>query len=191
MIMLIKRKIRAQLEYGKRTSSLFRATGGTVAGKELLETCGKAYTIIKKDIHELKMICVCGELYGLTPPKLPEEIELKSYLPDIYEHYAACDMAVVVGGGTTTAELTALRCPFIYFPLENQFDQQIYISERLERHGAGIKMRYFQTTPDRLAQTIIENIGKEVKWKQIPLDGAQNAARLINNLLFNTHTAIA
>ncbi len=185
-----KSKIRAKLGYGKEPL-LICATGGTAAGKELIETCGKAYTIIKRDIHDLKMICVCGELYGLTPPKLHEEIELKSYLPDIYEHYAACDMAVVVGGGTTTVELTALRCPFIYFPLENQFDQQIYISERLERHGAGIKMRYFQTTPDRLAQTIIENIGKPVKWKQIPLDGAQKAAQLINNLLINAHTAIA
>ena len=158
------------------------------AGKELLEICGEAYTIIKKDIHDLKMICVCGELYGLTPPKLPEGIELKSYLPDIYEHYAACDFAVVVGGGTTTVELTALHCPFVYFPLENQFDQQIYIAERLERHGAGIKMRYFQTSPDRLAQTITENIGKDVNWKQIPIDGAQKAARLINNLLVDSTT---
>lgn len=184
-----KAGIRSKLGYGKEPL-IICATGGTAAGKELLEICGKAYTIIKKDIQDLKMICVCGELYGLTPPNLPEGVELKSYLPDIYEHYAACDFAVVVGGGTTTGELTALRCPFIYFPLEKQFDQQIYIAERLKRHGAGIKMRYFETTPESLSQTIIENIGKDMKWTQIPIDGAKKAARIINNILFNAHDAL-
>jgi UDP-N-acetylglucosamine:LPS N-acetylglucosamine transferase len=177
-----KAKIKAKLGYGKEPL-LICATGGTCAGKDLIELCGKAYTILKADIRDLRMVAVCGELYGSKPPMLPPGVELHHYLPNLYEHYAACDMAVVVGGGSTTVELTALRRPFVYFPLENQFDQQLYVAERLARQGAGIKMRFYETTPESLAEAIRKNIGKEVTWAPIRVDGAQKAAKLINQIL--------
>ena len=177
-----KAKMKAKLGYGKEPL-LICATGGTFAGKELLELCGKAYTILKEDIPDLHMVAVCGELFGTKPPELPPGVELHSFIPDLYEHYAACDVAVVVGGGTTTAELTALRRPFIFFPLENQYDQQIYIADRLARQGAGIKMRYYETTPKALADVIKNNIGKEVTWPLIRADGAEKAAKLIIEIL--------
>jgi UDP:flavonoid glycosyltransferase YjiC (YdhE family) len=80
---------------------------------------------------------------------------------------------------TTTIELAALRRPFVFFPLENQFDQQLYVVSRLDRLGAGIKMRFFQTTPALLAQTIRDNMAKEVEWPPIRTDGAKKAADLI------------
>jgi UDP-N-acetylglucosamine:LPS N-acetylglucosamine transferase len=180
-----KAKIRAKLGY-RPGPVLICATGGTSAGKELLELCGKAYAILKEDFPDLHMVAVCGELFGTKPPKLPPGVELHSYIPDLYEHYAACDMAVVVGGGTTTVELTALRRPFVFFPLENQFDQQLYVADRLARQGAGIKMRFYETTPQVLAETILKNIGKEATWPPIRTDGAQKAARLINQMLDGT-----
>jgi len=178
-------RIKTRLGYGKKPL-LICATGGTCAGKELLELCGKAYTILKADIPDLHMVAVCGELYGSKPPTLPAEVELHHYLHNLYEHYAACDMAVVVGGGTTTIELTALRRPFVFFPLENQFDQQLYVADRLARHSAGIKMRFYETTPEALAETIKKNIGKEATWPPIRTDGAERAAKLINEILTET-----
>jgi UDP-N-acetylglucosamine:LPS N-acetylglucosamine transferase len=145
--------------------------------------CGKAYTILKAGIPDLRMVAVCGKLFGKNPPDLPPGVELHSYIPDLYQHYAACDLAVVVGGGTTTIELTALKRPFIFFPLENQFDQQLYIADRLARQGAGIKMRYYETSPNSLAETIRQNIGKKVEWTAIRTDGAERAAKLINQIL--------
>ena len=180
-----KAKMKTRLGYGKEPL-LICATGGTCAGKELLELCGKAYSILKGDIPDLRMVAVCGELFGTKPPELPPGVELHNYISDLYQHYAACDIAVVVGGGTTTVELTALRRPFIFFPLENQFDQQIYIADRLARQGAGIKMRFYETTPEALAETIKKNIGKEVTWPPIRTDGAEKAAKLINEILNGT-----
>jgi UDP:flavonoid glycosyltransferase YjiC (YdhE family) len=177
-----KVKIRAKLGYGKEPL-LICATGGLSAGKELLELCGKAYTILKENIPDLHMVAVCGELFGSRPPELPSGVELHHHIPDLYKHYAACDMAVVVGGGTTTAELTALRRPFVFFPLENQFDQQLYIADRLARQGAGIKMRFYETTSKSLAEVVLRNIGKEASWPPIRTDGAQKAAKLINQIL--------
>jgi UDP-N-acetylglucosamine:LPS N-acetylglucosamine transferase len=177
-----KARIRTKLGYGNEPLVVC-ATGGTSAGMEMLEKCGKAYILLKKEIPNLRMLCVCGELYGRKPPELPPEVEVQSLIPNLYEHYAACDMAVVVGGMTTTIELTVLRRPFVYFPLENQFDQQLYVTSRLTRLGAGIKMTYFRTTPEALAQTIKANIGKEVDWEPIRTDGAAKGAELIESLI--------
>ena len=177
-----KTKIRTKLGY-KNEPLVICATGGTGVGRELLELCGEAYPLLKKEIPDLHMVCVCGELLGLDPPKLSQEVELHTFIPNIYEHYAACDLAVVVGGGTTTIELTALGKPFIFFPLENQFDQQIYVSERIARHKAGIRMEYSQTTPEMLAQAILKNIGRKMKDKSIPFDGAKKPAEIISKHL--------
>ena len=177
-----KTKIRTKLGY-ENEPLVICATGGTGVGRELLELCGKAYPLLKKEIPDLHMVCVCGELLGLDPPKLSPEVELHTFIPNIYEHYAACDLAVVVGGGTTTIELTALGKPFIFFPLENQFDQQIYVSERIARHKAGIRMEYSQTTPEMLAQAILKNIGRKMEDKSIPFDGAKKAAEIISKHL--------
>jgi hypothetical protein len=174
--------IREKLGYGSEPLVIC-ATGGTGAGMEMLGKCGEAYSIIKKDMPDLRMICVCGEPYGRKPPEFPSGVEVHGLIPNLYEHYAACDMAVVVGGMTTTIELTALRRPFIFFPLEGQFDQQIHVSARLARLEAGIRMRYHQTTPELLAQTIKANIHKEAKWKPISTNGATKAAELIKGYL--------
>jgi UDP-N-acetylglucosamine:LPS N-acetylglucosamine transferase len=182
-----KAKVRARLGYGSGPL-LVCATGGTRAGAEMLTLCGNAYPLLKQEMPDLHMVCVCGELYGGQPPELPAGVEFHNLLPDIYEHYAASDMAVVVGGGTTTIELTALRVPFIFFPLEKQFDQQ-YIADRQAQLGAGIEMHYYKTTPQMLARTVMTHISKPVNWKSVSIDGAQKAARLINDILVGVNKA--
>jgi len=93
------------------------------------------------------------------------------------------DLAIVQGGGTTTLELTALRRPFIFFPLEGHCEQQVVVAGRLARHGAGLKAMYSANTPESLAALIVANIGKEAAWPAIPADGARNAARILRDLL--------
>ena len=65
-----------------------------------------------------------------------------AYVPNLYRHLAACDLAVVQGGLTTTMELTASRRPFLYFPLRHHFEQNIHVRHRLDRYGAGRRMDY-------------------------------------------------
>jgi hypothetical protein len=52
-----------------------------------------------------------------------EGLEKRGYLPDLFEHLACADAAVVQGGLSTTMELVALRRPFIYFPLPSGPDR--------------------------------------------------------------------
>jgi len=135
-----KNKIKNRLGY-KDDPLVVVAIGGTSAGKKLLEICIKSYPLIKKKIPNLKMLLVCGPRLSSENLKVPNEVEVKGYIPNLFEYYAACDLAVVTGGFTTTLELTALKKPFIYFPLEHHCEQQIYVKNRLERWNAGIRLK--------------------------------------------------
>jgi predicted glycosyltransferase len=44
-------------------------------------------------------------------------------------------------------------------------------------------MWYSQTTPESLAEAIISNLGREVNYESIRIDGAQRAAEQIDQLL--------
>jgi UDP-N-acetylglucosamine:LPS N-acetylglucosamine transferase len=159
------------------------AIGGTAIGKELLQLCAQAYPIARKALPALRMVLVCGPRLNPSSLSVPDGVEAVGYVPNLYEHFAACDLAIVQAGGTTTLELTALRRPFVYFPLEGHCEQQIMVSARLARHGAGIKLMYSQTTPEILAEKTISHLGKEATWPPIRTDGAERAARLINQML--------
>jgi len=177
-----KATIRKKLGYDE-APLVVGALGGTSIGKEILKICGQAYSIIKEKITDLKMVLVCGPRVSIESVDVPQEIDIRGYVPNLYEHFAASDLAIIQGGGNSTLELTALRRPFIYFPLEGHCEQQLYIAGRLTRHQAGIKMQHSQTTPEALSEKVISNICKEVTYASIPTDGAQKAAQLINHLL--------
>ena len=177
-----KAAIRAKLGYGPEPLVLC-ALGGASVGKGLLELCGQAYPFMKKQIPDLRMVAVGGALYSPESANLPSGVTVKGYIPNLHEHFAASDLTIVVGGGTSTIELTALKRPFIYFPLDQQFDQQIHIPLRLARHKAGIRMSFSETTPMELATSVTENIGSQVNYTDIPVDGAKRAAKLIGDML--------
>ena len=177
-----RNRVRERLGYGKEPLVIC-SIGGTSIGKELLELCGEAYPILKTEMPDLHMVLVCGPRLPPASLKIPAGIEVRGYVPALYEHFAASDLAIVLGGGTTTLELTALRRPFIYFPLEGQCEQEVSVAGRIARHQAGVKMHFSKTTPESLAKKIKENIGQEVTYPPIPIDGAEKAAHLIVQLL--------
>jgi len=177
-----RKKVRAKLGYGSERL-IVCSIGGTVLGDVLLELCGQAYSLVKEQLPDLRMVLVCGPSLSPAALDVPADIDVRGHVPDLYEHFAASDLAIVMGGGTTTIELTALNTPFLYFPLEGHFEQADHIASRLDRHRAGVRMWFSQTTPGSLAEAIISNLGKEVRYEKIRIDGARRAAELIGQIL--------
>ena len=105
------------------------------------------------------------------------------YVSELYRHLAACDLAVVQGGGTVTLELTALRRPFLFFPIEGHCEQEVQVANRLARQMAGVRMRQTATGPSQLAEAILTNLGAPVRWPEIPVEGARVAAEAVSGLL--------
>ena len=129
------------------------------------------------------MIVVAGP--RIDPASLPshEGLEIRAFVPELYRHLAACDLAVVQGGLTTSMELTANRRPFLYFPLRHHFEQNFHVRHRLDRYGAGRCMDFETETPESIARAIAEEIGREVDYAPVESDGAARAAALIAELL--------
>jgi predicted glycosyltransferase len=174
--------MKTKLGYGSE-KLIICSIGGTNVGKPLLELCAQAYPLIKEKVPGVRMVLVAGPRLRLEDLKVSEGIEVRGYVPDLYQHFAACDLAIVQGGGTTTLELTALKRPFIYFPLEGHWEQQMNVANRVQRHRAGVKMRFPKASPKRLAEVAVENLGKKVDYAEVPVDGARNAALEIARLL--------
>jgi predicted glycosyltransferase len=110
-------------------------------------------------------------------------VEVRAFVPDLFEHQAAADLAIVQGGLTTTMELAALRTPFLYFPLRHHFEQQLHVTRRLDRIGAGVRLDYDRTSPEALGAAMVEQLGKPVHAGDMSLDGTDRAARLLAGLL--------
>jgi UDP-N-acetylglucosamine:LPS N-acetylglucosamine transferase len=174
-------KVRASLGYDDSPTILV-TIGGTSIGKPLLELSANCLPFIKREVPDARMLIVCGPRIDPQSVKTPEGVdglEILGFVPRLYEHMAASDLVVAQGGGTTTLELTALRRPFLFFPLQGHFEQEIAVSGRLQRHGAGIRMQYADTTPEMLAREVVAQLGSAPSPPSIRTDGASAAAERI------------
>jgi len=177
-----KEEVRQRLGYG--TGGLvICSSGGTSVGEELLRLCLDAYPMMKEKASDLRMLVVKGPRMKADLGDAPEGVEVRDYVPRLFEHFAAADLAIVLGGGGSTLELAALRKPFLYFPLEGHSEQQRNVSEKLERHGLGVRCSFSRTTPQKLASLAMENMGKRPAVPTLSLDGCRNAAHIIADLL--------
>jgi pimeloyl-ACP methyl ester carboxylesterase/predicted glycosyltransferase len=176
-------KLRAELGYKDDEQVCIVTVGGSGVGVDLLQRVIAAFPQAKERVPELRMIVVAGP--RIDPASLPAHagLEVVSYVHNLYRHLAACDLAVVQGGLTTSMELTANKRPFLYFPLRHHFEQNFHVRRRLERYGAGRRMDYDDSPPERIATAIAQEIGRDVTYRDVEVDGAANAAQRIAELL--------
>jgi pimeloyl-ACP methyl ester carboxylesterase/predicted glycosyltransferase len=176
-------RLRAELGYRPDDRVCIVSVGGSGVGAPLLRRVIEAHAEAKALVPGLRMVVVAGP--RIDPGRLPpaDGVEVRQYVPDLHRHLAACDLAVVQGGLTTTMELTAHRRPFLYFPLRGHFEQNRHVRHRLERYGAGRRMDFADATPGLIASAIAEEIGRDVDYLPVATDGAARAAGLIGGLV--------
>jgi pimeloyl-ACP methyl ester carboxylesterase/predicted glycosyltransferase len=175
--------LRQELGYRDDEQVCIVTVGGSGVGGALLRKVIAAYPLAKRAVPALRMIVVAGP--RIDPDSLPahDGLEVRAFVPQLYRHLAACDLAVVQGGLTTCMELTANRRPFLYFPLAHHFEQNFHVRHRLERHRAGRRMDYAGSYPDAIADAIAAEIGRAVDYRPVETDGAARAANLIAQLV--------
>jgi pimeloyl-ACP methyl ester carboxylesterase/predicted glycosyltransferase len=176
-------KLRAELGYSDDERICIVTVGGSGVGAALLRRVMAAFPEAKERVPELRMIVVAGP--RIDPKSLLSHtgLEVVPYVHNLYRHLAACDLAVVQGGLTTSMELTAQKRPFLYFPLRHHFEQNFHVRHRLERYGAGRAMDFDDSPPEAIAAAIAEEVGREVAYRDVEVDGAAKAARRLAELL--------
>jgi hypothetical protein len=116
----------------------------------------------------------------IEPESLPSVggAGVRGPLPTLYEHLAACDLAIVQGGLSTTMEVVATGRPFQYFQLRRNFEQTFHVAHGLAIYGVSptARLDYGTATPDRLADCIASARTWVPEYRPIESGGAERAA---------------
>jgi predicted glycosyltransferase len=175
--------LRRELGYRPDQRVVIVTVGGSGVGEALLRLVIASYPDAARRVNGLRMIAVAGPRIDPSTLGAQPGVEIRPFVPSLYRHLAACDLAVVQGGLTTTMELAAARRPFLYFPLRNHFEQNRHVRYRLDRYGAGRCMDYATSTPEVIAEAIAAEIDRPIDYRPVETDGAARAAALIAPLL--------
>jgi len=175
--------LRAQLGYGPDEVVAIAAIGGSGIGRDLLARLIEAYPLARAQIPGLRLIAVGGP--RLDPASLPvvSGVDIRSFVPDLNLHLAACDIGLVQGGLTTTMELAAYGRPFLYFPLRDHCEQQFHVHERLRRYGAGRRVDFDGATPESIASAMSEELASRRRASPLETGTAARVAERIADLL--------
>jgi pimeloyl-ACP methyl ester carboxylesterase/predicted glycosyltransferase len=178
-----KSLLRSRLQYRNDEIVCIVAVGGSGVGASLIRKILSAYPAAKEKIPALRMIVVAGPRLAPEAFDLPEGVECRAFVPNLDEHLAACDLALVQGGLSSTMELAAAGTPFLYFPLRNHFEQNLLVSHRLMQYGAGRKMLFHESTPHAIAEAMVEELARPASVSPVENDGALRAAKMLSDLL--------
>jgi hypothetical protein len=69
-----------------------------------------------------------------------------------------------------------MKRPFLYFPLRLHFEHNFHVRHRLERYGAGRRMDYEDSRPERIAEAMAQEIGREVAYRDVEIGGAATSS---------------
>ena len=176
--------LRDELGYHPDRRVCVVTVGGSGVGGDLLRRVIEAIRPAQRLVDDLRFVVVCGP--RLDPASLPRRkgVSYRRFVPDLYRHLAACDLAVVQGGLTTCMELTANRRPFVYVPLRHHFEQNFHVHHRLQRYRAGRRCDYDEACdPDGLAKVIADEVGRTVDYLPVDTGGAASAAAMLAELV--------
>jgi predicted glycosyltransferase len=178
-----RQELRERLGWRPEEPVVVVTVGGSGVGLALLRRVVASFPEAARQVDGLRMVAVAGPRIDPGSLQAPAGVEVLGHVPDLYRHLAACDLAVVQGGLSTTMELTACRRPFLYFPLRNHFEQNVHVAHRLDRYQAGRRMDYATATPEVIAAAIAAEVGRPVDYRPVETDGAARAAALLAELL--------
>jgi pimeloyl-ACP methyl ester carboxylesterase/predicted glycosyltransferase len=175
-------ELRARLGYRDDEKVCIVSVGGSGVGEHLLRRVAESYDAAARLVPGLRMVLVAGP--RIDPRSLPRHdgLEVAGFVPDLHRHLAACDIAVVQGGLTTTMELVAAGRPFLYFPLRHHFEQTFHVAHRLRRHRAGRCLDWATADREVIASAIAEELRRTPDYLAVETDGATRAATALSAL---------
>lgn len=155
--------LRRQFDFEK--STIVVSTGGTDAGKHLIEKVIEAYGQLKLDSE---LVIVSGP--SLKLPDSPSYRNL-GFVDNLHELVYAADLVISLAGRSTMDESIAYGTPGIFIPIKGHFEQE---------QGAA-RLGYKYEDIFRLEPLIQEKIGH--RNSKADAGGAIRAAKIISALL--------
>ncbi len=178
------RAVRSRLGYDAGRPLVICTVGGTAVGEHLLRKAIAAWPLINAELPEARCVAVAGPRIDAAGLPRAAGLEVRGHVPDLHEHLAVADLAIVQGGLGTTMELTVTRRPFLYFPLADHFEQVHHVAHRLDTHRAGRRLEFAESNPQTIAEAALRTMATDTSGYRVPEPGAaRRAASLIAELL--------
>ena len=175
--------LRSRLGYPLDVPLLAAAVGGTAVGRPLLDLVAEGFAHLRKEVPDARMVMVTGPRISPDDITDVEGLTKHAFLPDAFAHLACADAAVVQGGLSTTMELVAAQRPFVYFPLARHWEQQEFVTHRLDHYRAGTRLDFATTSPRDLATALQHAMNRRPRYRAVPRNGASVAGERIASLL--------
>ncbi|HEU4733567.1 MAG TPA: alpha/beta fold hydrolase [Kofleriaceae bacterium] len=175
--------LRDQFGYKPDEKICIAAVGGMATGQSLLQLCIDAFPEARRQIPELRLIIVAGPRVDPASLRPVPGVEIRGYVPNLYQHMMACDLALVHGGLTQTMDLIAARVPFIVVPYARHWEQNFWVRRRLSRYHAGRYLDSVGLSSATIARTMTEEITRPPRAYRPVEDGSARAAQMIARLL--------
>ena len=176
-------ELRQSLGYRHDELVCIVTVGGSGVGTHLIKRILDSYPLVRSRMPQLRMIVIAGPRIDPLSVEAPAGVEVRAFVPELDRHLAACDLAIVQGGLTTCMELTAAGTPFLYFPLQNHFEQNFHVAHRLDRYRAGKRMDYATSTPEIIADAMISALAACSLPNPVEHGGAERAAQMLSELI--------
>jgi UDP-N-acetylglucosamine--N-acetylmuramyl-(pentapeptide) pyrophosphoryl-undecaprenol N-acetylglucosamine transferase len=136
--------------------------GGSRGAQGLNQAFLNAYSLLKKEISELKLIHLTGKdlfegvLREYRKKGVDKEVEVYPFVSDIARLMGASHLVVARSGASSLAEFAASGLPSILVPYPHSTqDHQIHNARYFERHGAAKMILEKDLSSDVLLKTIL------------------------------------
>ena len=157
-----REELRKKFSFEKKTVVI--SIGGTDAGLFLIQ---KALDAISKINQDVEIILVSGPAVS----KEFENVRNLGFVDNLHELIFAADVLISLAGKSTIDEANAYGTPAIFIPIKNHFEQE----DNAKEQG------YSFEDINRLDSLILEKLDE--KRNQVRTNGAQNAAKIIEELM--------
>jgi predicted glycosyltransferase len=171
------------------------SAGGGLVGERLLRTAVEAHALLRRG-DDVETEIIAG-------PFLPDEawqalraaargqkgLRLRRFVPDLVEKLRAASASVSQCGYNTALDILRAGVPALVVPFaEGAEDEQMTRARRLERLGALRVLDEEQTSAPRLAEEIRALFRFKPRPLGLDLDGARNAARILEEMARAGHS---
>lgn len=112
-----------------------------------------------------------GKDLGISEIDIPKNVEVKTYIDNIYAYWRSVNAAITRAGATTISELIYFNVPAIVIPWEGSTEShQIVNAKIVEKNGLGIMVRESEYTKEDFVNSLRKLIknGRELKELENP-----------------------
>lgn len=172
---------RDEMGIAPATDLIVASIGGGSVGGELLHGVVESMKLLDEDYIKLQIFTgpyASDSLFADLSANSDERITVARFSNDFHRWLAAADVSVSMAGYNTTMNVLAAGCPALFYPFQQNQEQQMRIDELAKIVPIKI-LGKADLQPEVMAKHLLDQLGLIRFHSPIPLDGAARTANQV------------